>query len=192
MGDKEATRVVRVRGSLSPTSKTRAALAFFALLLAGCGAYTEYTDYPPWWPTPDGRVVDMLAIAELEENDIVYDLGSGDGRIVIAAAKQYGARGVGIEYSPALVKQSRHAAEEAGVSERVRFIQGDFYETDFSEATVVMMYLFEQTNEKLKPYLVEQLAPDARIVTYKYKMPGWTPVKSVENVYLYAIPVAEE
>ncbi len=192
MGNKDVTRVVGVCGSLKPASKIFTAVAFFALLLTGCGAYTEYTNYPPWWPTPESRVADMLAIAELDENDIVYDLGSGDGRIVIAAAKEYGARGVGVEYAPALVKQSRRAAEEAGVSERVRFVQGDFYETDFSEATVVMLYLFEQTNEKLKPYLVEQLAPDAKIVTYKYKMPGWTPVKSLEKVYLYAIPVAEE
>jgi len=156
-----------------------------ALLLTACAANT---DYPPFWWTPQDRVTDMLEIAEVTEDDVVYDLGSGDGRIVIAAAQKFGARGVGVEIDPDLVEQSNNAAAEAGVSDRVRFVRGDFYETDFSAATVVTMYLFEETNAKLKPYLMEQLAPDARIVTYKYRMPGWTPVKTNKRVYLYALP----
>ena len=154
-------------------------------LLAGCAANT---DYPPFWWTPQDRVKDMLEIADVDENDVVYDLGSGDGRIVIAAAEKYGARGVGIEINPDLVKQSGVAAEAAGVADRVRFVRGDFYETDFSDATVLTLYLFEETNEKLKPYFIEQLAPETRIVTYKYKIPGWTPVKTRKRVYLYALP----
>ena len=132
----------------------------------------------------------MLEIAEVTESDVVYDLGSGDGRIVIAAAEKYGARGVGIEIDPDLIEKSRLAAEAAGVADRVSFVRGDFYETDFSDATVVTLYLFEETNEKLKPYFAEQLAPNARIVTYKYRMPGWTPVKTKKRVYLYALPGA--
>ena len=160
-----------------------------ALLLASCAVNT---DYPPFWWTPQDRVDVMLDIAEVNENDVVYDLGSGDGRIVITAAQNYGARGVGIEISPSLVEESNFAAREAGVADRVRFERSDFYEADFSDATVVTMYLFEETNEKLKPLLIEQLAPDTRIVTYKYKMPGWTPVKSRNRVYLYALPSAVE
>lgn len=160
-------------------------LVLSALLLTGCAANT---DYPPFWWTPQDRVSDMLEIAEVTEDDVVYDLGSGDGRIVIAAAQTYGARGVGIEIDPDLVETSNNAAAEAGVSDRVRFVRGDFYETDFSDATVVMMYLFEETNEKLKPYLIEQLPSDARIVTYKYRMPGWTPVRANKRVYLYKLP----
>ena len=170
------------------TRTARAAIILSAGVLAGCAANT---DYPPFWWTPQDRVKDMLEIAEVNENDVVYDLGSGDGRIVIAAAEKYGARGVGIEIDVSLVEKSRVAAEAAGVADRVRFVRGDFYETDFSDATVVTLYLFEETNEKLKPYFIEQLAPDTRIVTYKYRMPGWTPVKSKKRVYLYALPSAD-
>ena len=158
-------------------------------LLPGCAAQT---DYPPWWWTPEKRVTDVLEIAGVNENDIVYDLGSGDGRIVITAARDYGARGVGIEYKSSLVAESNRLAREAGVTDLVRFEQADFYEADFSEATVVTLYLFPETNEKLKPYMVEQLAPGTRIVTYKYKIPGWTPVKTGKRVYLYALPGADE
>lgn len=172
---------------LSKSIRASAGIFVSALLLAGCAANT---DYPPFWWTPQERVEVMLEIAAVNENDIVYDLGSGDGRIVITAAQKYQARGVGIEINPDLVEISNLAAREAGVADRVRFERSDFYEADFSEATVVTMYLFEETNEKLKPILIEQLAPDTRIVTYKYKMPGWTPVKTYKRVYLYALPGA--
>ena len=162
-------------------------LILSACLLAGCAAQT---DYPPFWWTPDKKVGEMLALAEVTENDVVYDLGSGDGRIVIAAAEKFGARGVGIEINQYLVDESNRNARAAGVADRVRFVRSDFYDTDISEATVVTLYLFEETNAKLKPILVEQLAPDARIVTYKYKMPGWTPIKTGKRVYLYALPGA--
>ncbi len=167
--------------------KIIAGILVSVLSLAGCAANT---DYPPFWWTPQDRVKVMLEIADVDENDVVYDLGSGDGRIVITAARDYGARGVGIEINQELVEESNLAAREAGVADRVRFERSDFYEADFSEATVVTMYLFEETNAKLKPILIEQLAPDTRIVTYKYKMPGWTPVKSHRRVYLYALPDA--
>ncbi len=165
----------------------RAIFLLSAGLLAGCAANTHY---PPFWWTPQDRVKDMLEIADVSESDVVYDLGSGDGRIVIAAAEKYGARGVGIEIDHELVEESRLAAEAAGVADRVTFVRGDFYETDFSDATVVTLYLFEEANERLKPHFIEQLAPESRIVTYKYKVPGWTPVKTNKRVYLYALPGA--
>ena len=130
----------------------------------------------------------MLALAEVTADDVVYDLGSGDGRIVIAAAKTHGARGVGVEIHPGLIEESVRNAREAGVADRVRFVQGDFYETDISEASVVTLYLFEETNEKLKPVFLSQLRPETRIVTYKYRIPGWEPKKSNGPVYLYTLP----
>ena len=133
----------------------------------------------------------MLELAEVSESDVVYDLGSGDGRIVIAAAKRHGARGVGIEIDSELVEKSRLNAREAGVSDRVRFLRQDFYDADIGAATVVFLYLFEEANELLKPILLEQLPPDARVVTYKYRMPGWTPLKQKRRVYLYALPEVE-
>ena len=137
----------------------------------------------------------MLELADVTEQDVVYDLGSGDGRIVIAAARKYGARGVGIEINPELVRLSEQKALEAQVSDRVRFDLEDFWHADIRDASVVTMYLFEETNEKLKPILVEQLDPDARILTYRYKIPGWTPKKKKKGfwgtVYLYALPAKE-
>ncbi len=168
---------------------TYLAAALVAAQLSGCAAWMEN---PPYLATQEKYVGDMLALAEISSDDIVYDLGSGDGRIVIAAAVQYGARGVGVEYDEELVKLSRRNALEAGVADRVEFRLEDFYEADISDATVVMMYLFEQANERLKPRLVEQLAPDARIVTHKYTMPGWEPAKTGDKVYLYKLPPVEQ
>jgi len=162
---------------------------WLAVMVSGCAVHA---DYPPWWATPPSKVESMLALAEVTQDDIVYDLGSGDGRIVIAAAKTYGARGVGIEIDPELIRISTETARDSGVSDRVRFVRGDFWTSDISEASVVTMYLFEETQAKLKPILLEQLHPDTRIVTYWYKIPGWTPVKTkkgiIGNIYLYALP----
>ena len=162
--------------------------------LSGCA--TKAKQYPPWWWTPDSRVEAMLELADVTEKDVVYDLGSGDGRIVIVAAKKYGARGVGIEINPELVRLSEQKARETEVSDRVRFDLEDFWHADISDASVVTMYLFEETNEMLKPILIEQLDPDARILTYRYKIPGWTPKKTKKGfwgtVYLYALPAKED
>ena len=138
----------------------------------------------------------MLELAQVTSDDVVYDLGSGDGRIVIAAAAKYGARGVGIEIDPALVELSEQKAREAEVSDHVRFVLADFWHADIHEATVITLYLFEQTNAKLKPILIKQLDPDVRILTYRYKIPGWTPKKKTEGfwgtVYLYALPAKQD
>ena len=176
-------------GAARTTTRTAIWSLWLAVMVSGCAVHA---DYPPWWSTPPSKVENMLALADVTHDDVVYDLGSGDGRIVIAAAKTYGARGVGIELDPELLRVSIEKARESGVSDRVRFVREDFWTTDFSEASVVTMYLFEETQEKLKPILLEQLHPDTRIVTYWYKIPGWTPVKTkkglIGNIYLYSLP----
>jgi SAM-dependent methyltransferase len=139
------------------------------------------------------RIVDrMLQLANVSGDDIVYDLGSGDGRIPITAARTYGARGVGIELKPDLVLEARQNAEEAGVNDLVEFRQGDLFEADFSEATVVTLYLLPDVNEKLRPMLVEQLEPGTRVVSHGFDMGDWEADKVVEFddtfVFLWIIP----
>jgi len=131
-------------------------------------------------PTPQAVVDAMLKLAEVKSTDVVYDLGSGDGRIVITAAKTYGARGVGIELDPALVKRSEANAARAGVSDRVRFITGNLFDADVSEATVVTLYLLQSINERIRPKLVRELKPGSRVVSHVFNMgPEWPPQKTV-------------
>jgi SAM-dependent methyltransferase len=124
--------------------------------------------------TPPAVVDAMLTVARVTSADIVYDLGSGDGRIVIAAAKEFGARGVGIEINPLLVAESNASARAAGVSHLVRFVQGDLFTADFSAATVVTLYLGPALNERIKPRLLRELRPGTRVVSHVYDMLGWT------------------
>ncbi len=128
-------------------------------------------------PTPIEVVDRMLELAQVSKNDVVYDLGSGDGRIVIKAAKEYGARGVGIEIDPKLVKQSRAKAKEDGVSHLVEFRVQDVMKVDVSDATVVTIYLTSEFNSKLRPILEKQLRPGARVVSHDHETKGWTPDK---------------
>jgi len=143
-------------------------------------------------PTPQAVVDAMLQLAEVKANDVVYDLGSGDGRIVISAAKQYGARGVGIEIDPALVKRATENAAAAGVSDRVRFVSQNLFTTDLSEASVVTLYLLQSINERLRPKLVRELKPGARVVSHVFNMgPEWPPQRTIEigasRVFLWTI-----
>jgi SAM-dependent methyltransferase len=127
-------------------------------------------------PTPQPVVDAMLEVAAVRASDVVYDLGSGDGRIVITAAKKYGARGVGIEIVPALVTKAAENAAAAGVSDRVRFATGNFFAADIGEATVVTLYLLQSLNERLRPKLVRELRPGARVVSHVFNMgPEWPP-----------------
>jgi SAM-dependent methyltransferase len=141
--------------------------------------------------TPPEVVDAMLAAARVTSADIVYDLGSGDGRIVIAAAKKYGARGVGIEINPLLIAESNASARAAGVSHLVQFIQGDLFTADFSAATVVALYLGPSLNERIKPRLL-QLRPGTRVVSHVYDMLGWTADQRVDVdgrwVFLWTVP----
>jgi SAM-dependent methyltransferase len=127
----------------------------------------------PFGATPPEIVAQMLRLAEVGKNDIVYDLGSGDGRIPIAAARTRGARGVGVELRSELVEDSRRAARAARVGRRVRFIEGDIFEVDISEATVVMLYLYPRTTLALRPKLLTELRPGARIVAFEFGIEGW-------------------
>jgi SAM-dependent methyltransferase len=128
----------------------------------------------PYVPSPPEVVDRMLSLAAVTKADVVYDLGSGDGRIPIAAAKSYGARGVGIEIDPRRLEESRANAKAAGVAHLVEFRQQDVLTSDFSEATVVTLYLLSSSNEKLRPLLTRQLKPGARIVSHAFSMgPSW-------------------
>ena len=126
-------------------------------------------------PTPTSVVRQMLELGGVGPQDVVFDLGSGDGRIPIAAAKEFGARGVGIEIDPALVARAEAAARDAGVQDRVEFRTGDMYTADLRSATVVTLFLHPQPNLKLRPKLQNELAPGSRIVSYIWDMGDWRP-----------------
>jgi len=146
----------------------------------------------PYVPTPQPVVDRMLEMAEVDENDVVYDLGSGDGRIVIRAAETYGSRGVGIEIDPERVQEARKNAKEAGVSDLVEFRQGDLFEADISEATVVTIYLLPEINLKLRPLLFEQLRPGTPVVSHGFDMDAWEPDETdavnANRIYRWTIP----
>jgi len=133
-------------------------------------------------PTPQNVVERMLAIARVTSADIVYDLGSGDGRIPITAAKTYGARGVGIEIDPFYLRDAIDNARKAGVTDRVRFLNQDLFESDIREATVVTLFLLPQVNERLAPKLKRELRPGTRVVSHQYTMGADWPPEYAEDV----------
>jgi SAM-dependent methyltransferase len=136
----------------------------------------------PYVPTPQPVVDRMLELAEVGKNDLLYDLGSGDGRIVITAAKEHGARGVGIDLNPQRVQEARANAKEAGVEEQVEFRVGDLFKTDLSEADVVTLYLLTSVNYKLRPQLWRQLKVGTRVVSHAFDMGDEWPPERVERV----------
>jgi SAM-dependent methyltransferase len=151
----------------------------------------------PYVPTVKSVVRQMLETANVTEDDVVYDLGSGDGRIPIMAAKEFGARGVGIEIDSALVAKARQKAKAAGVADQVEFRQMDFFNVDLNDATVVTLYLWPEINIKLRPKLLEDLDPGDRIVSHDFRMGEWQPERRVdagkgntgrETVYLWTVP----
>ena len=180
-------------GLLTPTFTLLAAgLALSALAPSPVGAQRmQRTPDIHFVPTPTSVVNGMLALANVGPKDVVYDLGSGDGRIVIAAARR-GARGVGIELDPSLVAESTRNAKNAGVAGRVQFIEGDIFRTDVSAATVVTLYLLSSINERLRPKLLRELKPGARIVSHRFRMGDWEPDRSLkvsgEDVWLWLVP----
>ena len=142
--------------------------------------------------TPPAVVRAMLEVAKVRPNDLVLDLGSGDGRIAIAAAKEFGARGVGIEIDAELIDQARENARKAGVADRVQFLQQDLFQADISEATVVTLYLLPPLNLKLRPRLFNDLKPGTRVVSHAFHMGDWEPDQELDvegrKVYLWVIP----
>jgi Methyltransferase domain len=143
-------------------------------------------------PTPQAVADQMLSLARVTGDDVVYDLGSGDGRIVILAAQKYGARAVGVELDPALVEISRQVARDGEVADRVRFIEGDLFDANLADATVVTLYLSPTVNRRLASKLKRELRPGARIVSRQFDMGEWTPETSVTaedgtRLYLWTI-----
>ena len=171
--------------------KRARALAFAVLALWIAGARAAELDIPtPYVPSTSTAVDEMLRLADVRPEDLVADLGSGDGRVVIAAARDYGARGLGIELDAGLVEQGRANARQAGVEDRVAFRQGDVLTADYRDATVVTIYLLPNLVEKLKPRLLD-LKPGTRIVAHDYGFSDWKPDRRVvisKTYLLYVVP----
>lgn len=148
-----------------------------------------------WVPTPASLVSAMLKAAQVKPSDYVVDLGSGDGRLTIAAAKDFGARALGIEYNPDLVALAKRNAERAGVGGRAQFIEADIFKSDFSSATVVTLYLLPTLNMKLRPTLLA-MAPGTRIVSHAFDMGDWEPDQRLESegqqAFLWIVPAKVE
>lgn len=151
----------------------------------------------PYVPTPQVIVDKMLDIARVDKNDMVYDLGCGDGRIVITAAKERGARGVGIDLNPARISEAKANAASAGVANKVQFVVGDLFNSDFSEASVVTLYLLPEVNRSLRPILWRQLKIGTRVVSHDFDMgPEWPPEKveriGAKTIYYWTITSAHK
>lgn len=147
----------------------------------------------PYVPTPDEIVTEMVRMAEIGENDIVYDLGCGDGRIVITACKRTGARGVGVDIDPERISECRDNAKKAGIEGKVTFLQEDLFKVDFSEATVLALYLLPEINVKLRPRILNEMKPGSRIISHNYSMGDWLPdtarhLDARHSVYFWVVP----
>lgn len=146
----------------------------------------------PFVPSQWKMTETMLRLANVRKGDLVYDLGCGDGRVVIMAAKKFGARGVGVDIDPARVRESRINARKAGVARRVRFIQQDLFKTDIRRATVVTLYLRQHVNLRLRPKLLRELRPGTRVISNSFDMGDWKPEKvgsgDAGSIYLWIIP----
>ena len=157
----------------------------------------------PYVPTTDEAVTAMLKLAEIKPADVVYDLGCGDGRIVIAAAKKFGARGVGVDIDPVRIREAKENAKKAGVENLVRFEENDLFKADIHDANVVMLFLLNSVNLKLRPKLLRELKPGTRVVSNTFDMGDWKPDKEAavegadngtslsQNLYLWTIPERE-
>lgn len=144
-------------------------------------------------PTPPEVVEAMLKMANVQKGDIVYDLGSGDGRIPIMAVQKFGVeRATGIDIDPQRIKEATENAQKAGVTGKVRFLNQDLFATNFSDATVITLYLLDSLNEKLRPKLLAELKPGTRIVSHAFRMGDWNPEKQEtingRNIYFWTIP----
>jgi SAM-dependent methyltransferase len=147
----------------------------------------------PYVPTPESVVDEMLRMAGVGQGDVVYDLGCGDGRLVITAVKKFGARrGVGVDIDPQRIRESNENARGAGVTDRVEFREQDLFQTDFKEATVVTLYLLPEVNLRLRPRLLDELRPGTRIVSHAFDMGDWVPEKTAQvegrTIYFWTVP----
>ena len=168
-------------------------VALFAWVgLASARAQDDDDFDVPYVPTPQNVVDLMLTLADLKPGDVLYDLGSGDGRIVITAAKKYGVHGVGIDINPIRVQEANENARKEGVTDKVEFRKNDLFQEDIHTATVVTLYLLPSVNEKLKPKLFRELRPGTKIISHDFDMGDWKPEKRVEvdnhRVFFWTIP----
>jgi len=165
------------------------------LAASGCSTPGIKLD-APYVSTPQPVVDAMLRMAEVGPDDVVYDLGCGDGRIIISAAARFGARGVGIDLDPRRIEEANAAARSAGVAGRVRFVVQDLFSTDFSEASVLALYLFPEMNARLQPKIRAELRPGSRVVSYQFGIGDWTPDRTEgvwtdelrSEIYLFRVP----
>jgi predicted O-methyltransferase YrrM len=173
----------------------------FMLLVAAAGAQSPTTAEKkpldvPYVPTHESLVDEMLSMAKVSGKDVLYDLGSGDGRIVITAARKFGTRGVGYDLDPERVSEARENAKKAGVTDKVRFEQQDIFTAKISDATVITMYLLPDVNLRLRPKLLSELKPGTRIVSHNYDLGDWQPVQRKEmdvsgvnhTLFLWIVP----
>ena len=179
-----------------------ALLVLFAFLAAAKTRQAKHLD-APYVPTTEEAVKAMLKLAEVTNKDTVYDLGCGDGRIVIAAAKEYGAHGVGIDINPERIQQAGGNAKKAGVENLVRFQRSNLFDADIHQATVVTLFLLEKVNLKLRPKLLKDLKPGTRIVSNTFGMGDWKPDRELtvgdpseesfsHRLYLWIVPQRNE
>ena len=143
-------------------------------------------------PTPQDVVEDMLRLANVQKGDVLYDLGSGDGRIAITAARKYGVKATGIDIDPERIREANENARKAGVTKLVEFRQEDLFKADFRDATIITLYLLPDLNVKLRPKLWDELKPGTRIVSHQFEMGTWKPEKKLESngrtIYFWTVP----
>ena len=171
-------------------------MIFVSLFLFPCcavGQQDYFYEYDvPYVPTPSDVVAEMLRMADVGKDDIVYDLGCGDGRIVITAAEKMGAHGVGIDINPQRIEESRANAVKAKVTDRVRFLEQNFFDADIREATVLTLYLLSSVNLKVRPIIFRQLKPGTRVVSHNYSMGDWKAEQTKNigshTVYFWIVP----
>lgn len=180
-------------------SLTLALLITMTVLALAAGAQSTTETKPldvPYVPTDEKVVAEMLRVANVRKDDVLYDLGSGDGRIVITAARELGTRGTGIDIDPERVRDADENARRAGVTDKVKFVQGDIFDAKISDATVVTLYLLPAVNMRLRPKLLSELRPGTRIVSHNYDMGDWKPEKTIRvqaldgehTVYYWVVP----
>jgi tRNA A58 N-methylase Trm61 len=185
---------IRLRAAL-----TAASLASLFLALPAAAQEARPAQRPPdviYVPTPQQVVDEMLKIAGVKDGDVLYDLGSGDGRIPVTAAKRFGIRAVGIDIDPDRIKEARANAKKNGVEKLVTFRNQDLFKASFKEATVVTLYLLPDLNVKLRPRLWKELKPGTRIVSHQFDMGDWKPEKTVQlegrTIYFWTIPARKK
>lgn len=174
------------------TLRLRVAVGLVVLAALAWAQAPARTPDVPFVPTSQELVVAMLKLADVHQGDTVIDLGCGDGRIIITAVKQFGATGIGVDINPERIKEANDNAKKAGVADKVKFIEGDLFDADIHNATVVTLYLLPNVNIKLRPKLLRDLKPGTRVVSHSFDMDDWKPDKEQEvngsQLYLWIIP----